>query len=256
MQCVVESVPTAAVPPGSTPPAAVWPNRMEKDSRHRASAYPISRWYLRPAAASLAAVLAPTRVRPNWLTLGGLTAAGVAAAVLYARPDAAPWAAAWVLLAWFCDRTDGQLARLQHSASAWGAWLDANVDELADLGLHASVAAAAAAKTASSLPWALLIAFLAGKYLLMYGLGSENQGRASQSAECGARGAGCSLHTPHSTLRTLYHLPGNADVRVHLLLAALCTGWLTAELALIAIYYNIRWIVRYALVARRLGGVG
>jgi hypothetical protein len=38
------------------------------------------------------------------------------------------------------------------------------------------------------------------------------------------------------------------------LLAALCTGWLTAELALVALYYNLRWIVRYALVARRLGG--
>ena len=56
-------------------------------------------------------------------------------------------------------------------------------------------------------------------------------------------------------LRTLYHLPGNADVRIHLLLVALCTGWLTAELALVALYYNLRWIVRYALVARRLGGV-
>ena len=53
-----------------------------------------------------------------------------------------------------------------------------NVDELTDLGLHVSVAAAAAAKTASSLPWALLIAFLSGKYLLMYGLGSDEAAEA------------------------------------------------------------------------------
>ena len=191
----------------------------------------------------------------------------MAAAVLYARPDAAPWAAGWVLLAWFCDRTDGQLARLQHSASAWGAWLDANVDELADLGLHVSLAAAAAAQTASSLPWALLTAFLAGKYLLMYGLGSEEGAEAQKEVGwalaptrlAGEKTAWVQAPTVRRFLpffRTLYHLPGNADVRVHLLLAALCTGWLTAELALIAIYYNIRWIVRYALVARRLGGVG
>jgi phosphatidylglycerophosphate synthase len=252
---------------------------------------------LRPAAASLAAVLAPTRVRPNWLTLAGLTAAVAAAALLSVRPEAAPWAAGCVLLAWFCDRADGQLARLQHSASAWGAWLDANVDELTDLGLHVSVAAAAAAKTASSLPWALLIAFLSGKYLLMYGLGSDEAAEAKnkKSAAGGHRPkvgrqsavgrkkvaesscflrlcafvplclcacsrlptADCRLPASPVVpfLRKLYHLPGNADVRIHLLLAALCTGWLTAELALIAIYYNMRWIVRYALVARRLGGV-
>ena len=262
MQYAIERVSITAVEAGSALPAAAGPPRLGDDTRHEASAYPISRWYLRPAAARLAAILAPTRIRPNWLTLAGLAAAGVAAATLYVRPDAAPWAAGWVLLAWFCDRADGQLARLQQSASAWGAWLDANVDELTDLGLHVSVAAAAATKTASSLPWTLLIAFLAGKYLLMYGLGSEEAAEAQnrkgpkpQRAERGACGAAGSLHARHSTLRTLYHLPGNADVRIHLLLAGLCTGWLTAELALIALYYNMRWIVRYALVARRLGGV-
>jgi hypothetical protein len=50
-------------------------------------------------------------------------------------------------------------------------------------------------------------------------------------------------------------LPGNADVRVHLLVLALATGYLGVELALVAVYYNLRWLVRYALVARRLGGV-
>jgi GT2 family glycosyltransferase/phosphatidylglycerophosphate synthase len=223
----------------------------DEDARHGESAYPISRWYLRPAAAWLAAVLAPTRVRPNGVTLAGLIATAVAATVLSLRPDHTFWAAGWVLLAWFCDRTDGQLARLQHSVSPWGAWLDANVDELADLGLHAAVAWAAAAATASTWPWALLIAFLAGKYLLMYGLGSEEHFTALARHE----GAAIDRAGPLSWIGRLYHLPGNADVRIHLLLVALCTGWLTAELALVALYYNLRWIVRYVLVARRLGGV-
>ena len=38
-----------------------------------------------------------------------------------------------------------------------------------------------------------------------------------------------------------------------LLVLALATGWITAELALVAAYYNLRWIARYALVARRWG---
>ena len=39
------------------------------------------------------------------------------------------------------------------------------------------------------------------------------------------------------------------------LVAALATGCLAAELAWVATYYNVRWMVRYVLVARRLGGV-
>ncbi|MFH1922574.1 MAG: hypothetical protein ABIP48_22150, partial [Planctomycetota bacterium] len=61
---------------------------------------------------------------------------------------------------------------------------------------------------------------------------------------------------PLFVLRAAYHLPGNADVRVHLLAVALAGGWLLEELCVVAAYYNLRWIARYVLVARRLGGNG
>jgi phosphatidylglycerophosphate synthase len=216
--------------------------------RRQAARHPISRWYVRPAAGWLAAALAPSRVRPAHLTICGLLAATVAAAVLVLRPDAAPVAAAMVLAAWFFDRADGLLARRQRTASAWGAWLDANVDELVDVGLQVAVAAAAATLAGSTLPWALLVAFLVGKYLLVCSLALEEP-----SAE--GRQRSCDGDAPSGGwLRRAYHLPGNADVRVHLLVLALVTGWLTAELALVAAYYNLRWIARYVLVFRRLGG--
>ena len=219
--------------------------RKAREERRRARSYPISRWYLRPAAGYLARLLAPTTVRPVHLTACGLVAAACAAAVLIWLPEAMPTAAALILTAWLLDRADGQLARLQHTASAFGAWLDANVDELIDLGLHVAVAQTAAALSGSSLPWFLLIGFLVGKYLLMYGLAVEE-----------ARGpAGPDTAAERTTwLRRAWHLPGNADVRVHLLAAGVLTGWLTAELALVAAYYNLRWVARYGLVARRLGG--
>lgn len=249
----------------------------EPEEVQRARRYPISRWYLRPAAAGLAKLLSPGRVRPVHLTACGLGLATIAMALLVCRPDCAPAAAALVLAAWFFDRADGQLARRQKSVSAWGAWLDANVDELTDVALHICVASAAASQTGSSWPWSLLIAFLAAKYLFMHSLTTE-QDPARQRAhewrvdsgewrvsglDCGPRAehsplaAGrWPLATGHSRLTTqwirrAYHLPGNADVRIHLLVAALLTGWLTAELALVAIYYNLRWITRYPLVARR-----
>jgi len=237
------------------------PTRVRADStdeQRRRRRYPISRWYLCPLAGWLAAALAPTCVRPVHLTACGLISAASAAGVLLWRPEAAPAAAVAVLAAWFFDRADGQLARRQGTVSAWGAWLDANVDELVDVGLHLAVAAAAASQTASSWPWALLIAFASGKYLLMYGLNVE-QHLAEQVAEPTAAHSldqSGTLHPPPAIgwLHRAYHLPANADLRVHLLAAALLTGWLTAELAMVAVYYNLRWIARYLLVARRLPG--
>jgi phosphatidylglycerophosphate synthase len=231
---------------------------------------------LQPLAVRLAGVLAATPVRPSHVTLLGLGFAAAAAAVLVVQPALAPVAAMLVWAAWFCDRTDGPLARRQGRATAWGAWLDANVDELVDVGLHIALAAA----IASTAAWWLVVGFLAGKYLFMHGLSAEAAGAAGshcakhrhpersegspqrensgQILRCaqndrslsGDRRCGESF----GWLRRAYHLPGNADVRLHLLVAALLTGCLTAELAVVAVYYNLRWTARYLLVARRLGG--
>jgi len=224
------------------------PTAAELAERDRARRYPLARWYLRPAAAWLAERLVHTRMRPVALTLCGLVSATAAGAVLLTRPEALPLAALLVLLYWFFDRADGLLARRQKTASAWGAWLDGNIDELVDVGLHAALAAALAANAASSWPWILLAAFLGGKYLFAYGLTLEEHA-AEASTQVNAN------QDPQSSaglLARLYHLPGNADIRVHLLAAAILTGWLGVELALVAVYYNMRWIVRYVLVARRL----
>ncbi len=223
------------------------------EEQRRAADYPISRWYLRPAAGLLAALLAPTRVRPIHLTTCGLVLGLVAAVLLAVQPAAAPLVAALVLATWFCDRADGQLARRQKTTSALGAWFDANVDELLDVAWHLALAAAIARQTRwESLAWMLVLGFLAGKYLFMHGLFeqrllAERTGQADAPDKVEPRRRGAWLAS------RLYHLPANADVRVHLLAAALALGWLTAELAFVAAYYNLRWIARYALVFRSLG---
>jgi hypothetical protein len=235
----------------------------------RARGYPISRWYVRPLAGWLAGVLTPTRVRPVHVTLCGLLLNMAAAATLAARPALAPLAAGLVLAGWFCDRLDGQLARRQGTVTRWGGWLDGNVDELADLALHTATAWAASRGLASSLPWFLLLAFLAGKYLFVYGLNLEEHVGSSRLPSRSRLPGGTTAHgsllpsVPHppgqprparGAYRTLWHLPGNADFRLHLLILALLSGWLTVELAVVAAYYNLRWIAGYLLVARRLGG--
>ena len=217
----------------------------ELTSDVRAANYPLARWYLRPLAGALAEALAPTRVRPWHVTCLGCCL-GLTAALLIAT-QAAPTivAALFVLLAWLCDRTDGQLARRQQTTSAFGAWLDANVDELLDVAWHVAMAFVVTQQLGVTWGFALLTAFLGGKYLFMYGLSVEPASTlAADSDQSSIRSS--------SLLRLLYHAPANADIRVHLLIAALATGWLAAELIAVAAYYNLRWIVRYALVARRL----
>lgn len=222
-------------PDHAAPPAS--------DESGRADRHPISRWYVQPLATRLANTLAVTPVRPSHLTLLGLGLALAAAGLLAWRPLLSPAVAILVWTAWLCDRTDGSLARAQGSATPWGAWLDANVDELVDLGLHGAVAAAIGTQTA----WLLLAGFLAGKYLFLHGLATEPSRPTSGEQDR-------LPSDPAGWLRRGYHLPANADVRLHLLVLALVTGFLTAELALVAIYYNLRWAARYVLVARRLGG--
>jgi phosphatidylglycerophosphate synthase len=203
----------------------------------RAQRHPISRWYLCPLALCFADRLRRWPVLPWHLTLIGLVCGTVAAAGIAWQIFPLAIAAIFVLAGWFFDRADGILARGKKAANPGGAWLDANTDEIVDIALQLSVAAAAARSTESNWPWTFLVLFLLGKYLLMHGLDRDGDKDSFSPAH---------IETQQATwLRRLYHLPANADVRVHLLAAALLSGCLTAQLALLATYYNVRWAFRY-----------
>lgn len=223
----------------------------QRDQRH-----PISRWYLLPALDRVAGALAETTMRPWHLTVVGLVCVLTAVAALVTGLAPAWLAAAMVWMAWICDRLDGKLARRQGTVTRLGAWLDANVDEFCDLTIHAAMAWAASVSAFASLagsaavtstdlltiltPWLLLSAFVIGKYLLFYGM-QDSAPRGEQST---------TQHKPScsSWLKTLYHLPGNADIRWHLVMIALAGGWFVPALAFVAVYFNIRWLVRAAKV--------
>ena len=169
-----------------------------------------------------------------------------AAAVLVWRPEWSPLAAVLVLAAWFFDRADGQLARRQNTVSRWGAWLDANVDEVGRR--RAARGRGRGGRFADRFPLALalLAAFLAGKYLFMYGLGVEEH-VAVEDTGARLRRAGRPAPQRLSPARQCRRAgPPVGRGPAHRLVVA--------ELAIVAVYYNLRWIARYVLVARRLGG--
>ncbi len=215
--------------------------------------HPISGWYAERLAQWIAEALRATVLRPWHVTLFGSVCGTAAMASLMGSPQSSAVAAAWVWIAWLCDRVDGRLARLQGNASRVGAWIDGNLDEFVDLGVHAAMAFAAATATESSLPWFLFAALVLGKYLLMHGLMLDREQGIPLSSTSGPRAPGQAFQRV-SRWRAAYHLPGNADIRLHLLVAALLTGWLTLELALVAAYYNIRWLVRLVRMVRGAAG--
>ncbi|MFW6124797.1 MAG: CDP-alcohol phosphatidyltransferase family protein [Pirellulales bacterium] len=220
--------------------------------------YPLSRRYLRPMARWMARRLAARGVAPTSVTLAGFALAVVAAVVMVASATVSAGAvviacraaaAAFLIFSWCLDQTDGYLARLRRWATPRGAWLDANLDELTDLGLHAAVAAACVLGAGGAAPvwWAL--AFVCGKYLFMYG---ERPPSDAQAA--GRPAAHAHQVAQRHRWRRILQLPADADVRVHLLAAAMLLGLLEAELAFVAIYYNARWMARHVRMACRLGG--
>jgi phosphatidylglycerophosphate synthase len=245
--------------------------------------HPLSRWYVCPLATTVAGRLSATRVRPNHVTLVGLGFASVAAVLVAGSATggasvlgssalgsgAMLAAAAFVWLAWFCDRLDGLLARRQGTASPVGARLDALTDEFTDVLWHAALAAALAASYKAAWPWWLAVGFVAGKYLMFRGQQSTETGRPTtrsaslRSADHASAGAGnrttAVQRHGRDRLRRLARLPGDADVRLHMLLIALLLSpwmsWLVAvELAFVAIYYNVRWPAHFLLHARGEGG--
>lgn len=203
------------------------------DERRRWTArHPLSQWYMPSLIQFFVQFLSTSKVRPNHITWLGVAFAAVAMLLLVAMPGGAPIAAIFVWLAWFCDRLDGPLARAQQTASHQGAQLDAHVDEAVDLGLHAAVAYYATVQSASLIPCIAGLAFIAGKAFL------RQQIEQSSSADD-------SLVPTLSIWRKFYHLPGNTDIRLHLLLAALVMpSCLTAELLFVAAYYNLRWVLK------------
>ncbi len=201
---------------------------------------PIGRfWALGPARA-LARALRPTRVRPNAVTIssGGLVLAA-SGLVAFADP---PWASRWLASALLAaalvlDTADGHLARLQGTASDFGRWLDANLDELGDMALHAAIAWSAFLRDGRPAWLAAGMLYAMGKYLFVVG---SNGGEALGAATRGD--APLTLPAPAGRLRSMALLAGHADVRWHLWIALAAVGRLDLALAAYALYFPARAI--------------
>lgn len=204
----------------------------------RQSFQPLGSYWARRPARALAALLAPTRVRPNAVTLAAFACfCGSVCLVALAAPSwpACLAAAAGLAVALVLDTADGHLARLQGTSSAFGRWLDGWLDEVADMLLHGAIAWAAYVRT--GVPgWLVLgTAYAMGKYVFVAATTGDSDGAASAAPT--TKPAADSL--PARCVR----MAGHADVRWHLWIVLAALGRLDAALAAYAAYYPLRALV-------------
>jgi hypothetical protein len=221
---------------------------VEDELRRRQTYQPLGRFWALAPARGLARLLRPTRVRPNAVTLASAALMLSASAVVAFGPAVTEVHVAVAMamaLALVLDTADGHLARLQGTASEFGRWLDAFLDELCDMALHAAIAWASYIRDGQS-AWLLAgMVYGMGKYLFVVGsanlAGRDEPSRPTVPAP------------PASWLATCVRLAGHADLRWHLWIVLAALGRLDAALVAYAAYFPVRALavavrkgVRYA----------
>jgi phosphatidylglycerophosphate synthase len=208
----------------------------EAELIRRRTYQPLGRYWALAPAQWLARRLCPTGVHPNVLTLtAAALVIGASAAVALAPPAGLMrgLTATALALALVLDTADGHLARLQGTASEFGRWLDALLDELGDMTLHGAIAWSAFAREHAA-GWLVLgMIYAMGKYVFM--VGNERW----QSTEATRQGGALAQAEPVS-LTSWIRLAGHADVRWHLWIVLAVLGRLDAALVAYAIYYPTR----------------
>jgi hypothetical protein len=229
--------------------AAIWRlDRIEsleaadEELTRRLTYQPLGRFWAFHVAERLAAALAPTRVRPNTVTLLAAALMLAAAALVglgWTSVPARLTTSLAMALALILDTADGRLARLQGTCSAFGGWLDQVLDELADLSLHGAIAWGMFQANGNALWLVAGIMYPSGKYLF------NTQSQAGSELETIREGARREPRPPrlersHWGLRSLVGMLGHADLRWHLWIVLAAIGRLDLALAVYAAYFPLR----------------
>lgn len=241
-----------AIASGSSPESAVvWRLDVKSDltAAHdevtrRTTYQPMGRFWAWQPAKKLAESLQPTWIRPNHVTVAA-AACFVAASALVAFGG--PWLLAHIATALLLatalvlDTADGHLARRQRTASAFGKWLDATLDEACDAFLHTAIGWSMYVHTSKPLWLVLSAAYIAGKLIFFT---SSANAPAMQDA---VQPKPAPTEKGELSVAALVRLTAHADVRWHLWIVCALFGWLPWALVAYCAYYPIRAV----MVARR-----
>ena len=214
----------------------------EAELTRRQTYQPLGRFWALLPAKGIAQLLRPTPIRPNALTVASAALiVGAAATLAFARSswwfslaEALALAVALVL-----DTADGHLARIQGTASDLGRWLDATLDELGDMVLHAAIAWSAFVRDGHP-AWLLLGMFYGmGKYVFVVANTAVKPEEKSGPGKAPHRAAPA-VAAQASSLKRWVRLIGHADIRWHLWIVLAALGRLDVALVVYAAYFPVR----------------
>jgi phosphatidylglycerophosphate synthase len=212
-------------------------NGADDELTRRRSYQPLGRFWALEPARGLARSLRATFVRPNALTVASaalVATASACVAFLGAGWQARLATAGALAVALVFDTADGHLARIQGTASEFGRWLDAVLDECGDMMLHAAIAWAAYLRSGHPGWLAAGMAYAMGKYVFMV---TTSAAPANENAAPSA----IPVEEKHSgPITMLVRLAGHADVRWHLWIVLAALGRLELALAAYAVYFPLR----------------
>jgi hypothetical protein len=214
----------------------------EEELERRRTYQPLGRFWAMEPARRIARALAPTRVRPNMVTIA--SASFFLAATALVALAAPTWptnalAASALALALVLDTADGHLARLQGTTSEFGRWLDVWLDECCDMALHAAIAWSVYTRTGSP-SWLLIgMIYAIGKYVFFVGASDWRGGGSTTTSDRVVS----DLSPGTSFLRHIVHLAGHADIRWHLWIVLAAVGRLDLALLGYAAYFPGRAVL-------------
>ena len=206
--------------------------RLMRDQGRKTRDGPVARHLNRPISRRLSRYLVRTAVTPNQISLISW-ALSVIAAVLMALGGYPALAAGGLLaqVASIIDGCDGEIARLKHSQSEFGGWLDAVLDRYADAFLLFGLTWHLFGSTGSHLPLLIGFAAIVGSFLSSY-TADKYDGLMAQRVQ-----------------GTSYFRLGR-DVRVFIIFLGAVTNQAFFALAVIAVVMNLDVVRRIAMFRR------
>ena len=216
-------------------------DRAGDELRRRTSYQPLGRYWAWPLACKLARSLKSTPVRPNTLTLAAAVSMMAASACL---TQGTGWriqlgTAGLLALGLVLDTADGHLARIQGTASEFGRWLDAVLDEFCDLLLHGAIAWSFFARSAQPGGLLLGMAYMISKYVFQTAMLEDRRPPQTPSTTNALKTSSHPLSLSRR-LRPLVHLMGHADIRWHTWILFALIGRLDLVLWFGVAYFSVR----------------
>jgi choline kinase/phosphatidylglycerophosphate synthase len=234
--------PLAALP---LPPSAWWHDidapadvsparRSLRRSLRKPTDGPVSRFLNRPISTRISMAISGLRPNPHAISVVALLVSGLASLLLAMGKGVA--GGALVQLGSIVDGIDGEVARLQDRATAWGGLLDGVLDRVADAMIVAGLTVWAVHDGTIVVTWAIVLAVAAATGSML-SMATKDRVRA--------------LALPEAPENRLNLLLGGRDARLLLVSIAAVLGQPVFGLAVIVVTTTVTLVARLIVVAQR-----